>query len=92
MNRSLSQTCGLAKNVPFTLGDIIMLLQVHIIEIALYKILLGRPFDAITKSMIVNDQEGNQTINITCPNTGMRAAIPTYKRVSCQGRNPEERK
>jgi len=45
-----------------------------IIEMVPYKILLVRPFDAITESMIVNDREGNQTINITCPNTGTRAA------------------
>ena len=78
-NRSLSRTCGLAKNVPFMLGNVTVLLQVHIMETAPYKILLGRPFDTITESTIVNDQEGNQTINITCPNTGTRAAIPTYK-------------
>jgi len=54
-NGSLSRTCGLAKNVPFTLGDITVLLQAHIMETVPYKILLGRPFDAITKSTIVND-------------------------------------
>jgi len=48
-------------------------------ETAPYKILLGRPFDAITESTIVNDQKQNQTINITCPNTGTRVAILTYK-------------
>ena len=78
-NESLSQTCGLAKNVPFTLGDVTVLLQVHVMETAPYKILLGRPFDTITESTIINDQEGNQTISITCPNTGTRAVIPTYK-------------
>jgi len=80
VNGSLSQTCGLAKNMPFTLGDVMVLLQAHVMETASYKILLGRPFDTITESTIINDQEGNQTISITCPNTGTRAAIPTYKR------------
>ena len=78
-NRSLSRTCGLAKNVPFTLGDVTVLLQAHVMDVAPYKILLGRPFDTIRESTIVNDCEGNQTINITCPNTGARAAIPTCK-------------
>jgi len=87
-NGSLSRTCGLAKNVPFTLGDVTVLLQAHIMETAPYKILLGRPFDTITESTIVNDREGNQTINITCPNTGTRAVIPTYKRGSLP-RKPE---
>jgi len=54
-NGSLSRTCRLAKNVPFTLGDVTVLLQVHIIEMAPYKILLERPFDTITESTIVND-------------------------------------
>jgi len=79
VNGSLSRTCRLAKNVPFTLGDVTVLLQVHVMETAPYKILLGRPFDTITESTIINDQEGNQTISITCPNTGTKAAIPTYK-------------
>jgi len=81
-NGSLSRTCGLAKNVPFTLGDVTVLLQAHVMDVAPYKMLLGRPFDTITESMIINDREGNQTINIMCPNTGTRAAIPTYKRGS----------
>jgi len=87
-NRSLSRTCGLAKNVPFTLGDITVPLQAHVIDMAPYKILLGRPFDTITESMIINDCEGNQTINITCLNMGARAAIPTYKQGSLS-RKPE---
>jgi len=87
-NRSLSQICGLAKNVPFILGDITVLFQVHIMETTQYNILLERPFDAITKSTIVNIREGNQIINITCPNTEMRAAIPTYKKGSLP-RKPE---
>jgi len=80
VNRSLSRTCGLAKNVPFTLGDMTVLLQAHVMDVAPYKILLGRLFDTITESTIINDCEGNQTMNITCLNTRARAAIPTYKR------------
>ena len=56
-----------------------MLLQAHIMDVTPYKILLGRLFDTITESTIVNDYDGNQTINITCPNTGTRATIPMYK-------------
>ena len=88
VNGSLSRTCGLAKNMPFTLGDVTVLLQAHVINVGPYKILLGRLFDTITESTIVNDCEGNQTINITCPNTGMRAAIPMYKQRSLP-RKPE---
>jgi len=79
-NGSRSRTCGLARNVPFTLGGVTVLLQVHVMDAAPYTVLLGRPFDTITESRIVNDKEGNQTVCITCPNTGTKVAILTYKR------------
>ena len=79
-NGSLSRTCGLARNVPFTLGGVTVLLQVHIMEEASYTVLMGHPFDSITESKIINDREGNQTVCITCPNTGTMVTIPTYKR------------
>jgi len=79
-NGLLSRTCGLARNVPFTLGGVTVLLQVHIIEKVPYTVLLGWPFDSITESRVINDREGNQTVHITCPNTGTMVVIPTYKR------------
>jgi len=79
-NGSLSRTCRLARNEPFTLGGVTVLLQVHVMDAAPYTVLLGRPFDTITESIFVNDKEGNQTVCITCPNTGTKVAIPTYKR------------
>jgi len=79
-NGLLSRTCGLARNIPFTLGGVTVLLQVHVMDAAPYTVLLGWPFDTITESRIVNDKEGNQTVCITCPNTGTKVAIPTYKR------------
>jgi len=53
-----------------------------------YKILLGRPFNTITESAIVNNCEENQTINIMYPNMEARAAIPMYKQGSLP-RKPE---
>jgi len=79
-NGLLSRTCGLARNVLFTLGEVTVLLQVHVMDAVPYTVLLGRPFDTITESRIVNDKEGDQTVCITCPNTGTKVAIPTYKR------------
>ena len=54
-NGSLSRTYGLLRNVPFTLGRVTVLLQVHIMEDVPYTVLLGRPFDSITESRIIND-------------------------------------
>jgi len=78
-NGLLSRTCGLARNVPFTLKRVTVLLQVHVIDVAPYTVLLGQPFDIITESRIVNNKEGNKIVYITCPNTGAKIAIPTYK-------------
>jgi len=79
-NGSLSRTCGLARNVLFTLGGVTVLLQVHIMEEVPYTVLIEHSFDSITESRIINNQEGNQTDCITCPNTGTMVMISTYKR------------
>ena len=80
MNGSLSRMYGLARNVPFTLEEVMVFLQVHVMDMVPYTVLLGRPFNTITESRIVNDKERNQTVCITCPNTGTKVAIPIYKR------------
>ena len=49
-------------------------------DVVPYIVLLRPPFDTITESRIVNNKEGNQTVCITCPNTGTKVAILTYKR------------
>jgi hypothetical protein len=79
-NGGITKTCGLTRNIPFTFGNVTVLLQVHVMEYAPYQVLLGRLFDTVTKSQVTNDQEDNQFINITCPNTGNRVSLPTYQR------------
>jgi len=64
--------CGLVKNMLFTLGEVTVLLQV---EKTLYQILLRRYFNTNTKSQVVNDKKGDQTINITCSNTGIEVVL-----------------
>jgi len=80
VNGSLFRICRLARKIPFTLGGVTILLQVHIMEEAPYTILMGWPFDSITESRIINDREGNQMVCITYPNTEAMVMIPTYKR------------
>lgn len=79
-NGQVSRTCGVARNVPFTMGNITVHLQVHVLEGAAYRVLLGRPFDVITESKIVNSQEGLQYINVTDPSTKEQATLLTYPR------------
>lgn len=84
-NRQLEKTLGLARNVPFLFGEITVYLQVHIISNPAYKVLLGRPFDAVCESEIKNCRDGDQLITITDPNSNQRCTLPTYIR----GQKPE---
>ena len=51
-NGGVDQSLGLARNVPFVVGDITVYLQVHILRNPAYDILLGWPFDVLTQSII----------------------------------------
>jgi len=73
-------TLGLATDVPFTFGELTVMLQVHIINKPSYKILLGRPFDALTRSTIQNERDGSQMVTITDPASDHRIVLPTYPR------------
>jgi hypothetical protein len=79
-NRTLEQTLGLAKNVPFLFGHITVYLQVHVIGKPAYKVLLGRPFDTITESEVKNARDGGQSLTLTDPNTGERCVMHTHER------------
>lgn len=79
-NKQIERTLGLARNVPFKLGKITVFLQVHIIKSAAYKVLLGRPFDALTQSEYVNSKDGGMRMTLQCPNTHKRETFATYAR------------
>ena len=79
-NATLETTLGLARNVPFLFGTITAYLQVHVVENAAYKVLLGRPFDIITESIVKNDRDGSQSLTLTDPNTGERCVMHTHER------------
>ncbi|KXN82289.1 hypothetical protein AN958_02754 [Leucoagaricus sp. SymC.cos] len=53
-NGQIMKIYGLAKNVPFNFGNVTIHLQVHVMEQAPYRVLLGRPFNVITESQIAN--------------------------------------
>jgi hypothetical protein len=81
-NGGVDQLLGLAKNIPFQIGDITLYLQVHVLRQPTYDILLGRPFDILTESVVCNYSDENQTITILDPNSGKKATVPTVKRGS----------
>lgn len=79
-NKTYENTLGLAKNVPFLFGTITAYLQVHVVENAAYKVLLGRPFDVVTESEVKNSRDGSQSVTLTDPNTGERCVMHTHER------------
>jgi hypothetical protein len=79
-NGSIDETLGMAKNVPFRFEDVTIYLQCHILEHAAYQVLLGRPFECVTKSQTHNYANGEQRILLTCPNTGDMVEISTHDR------------
>lgn len=79
-NGQIEKTCGLARDVPFRMGSVTVYLQVHVVRKPAYRVLLGRPFDVLTESVIKNSANGDQMVIIKDPNTSARAALPTYAR------------
>jgi hypothetical protein len=45
-------------------------------------VLLGRPFDILTESVVRNFANEDQTITIHDPNTGQRSTIPSLPRIT----------
>jgi hypothetical protein len=78
-NGEVDKSLGLARNDPFQLGSVTVFLQVHIIRSPAYDILLGRPFDVLTESVVCNFANEEQTITITDPNSGISATVLTFR-------------
>jgi hypothetical protein len=79
-NGTVDQSLGLARNVPFLIGGLTFYMQVHVIRGPAYDILLGRPFDVLTQSIIQNFANEDQTITLMDPNSGRTATVPTTPR------------
>ena len=79
-NGNLDRSLGLARNVPFQIGTITVYLQLHIISSPAYDVLLGRPFDVLTESVVRNFANDDQTITLHDPNTNRRVTVPTTPR------------
>ena len=79
-NGSVDPSLGLARNVPFLVGTVTVYLQVHVIRSPAYDILLGRPFDVLTESIVRNFKNEDQMITLHDPNTGQVTTIPTIAR------------
>ena len=74
----INKTAGLARNVPFTFGDIMLYLQLHVQMQAPFQVLLGRPLDILGESLVQNFANGDQEITLTDPNSGRKITVPTF--------------
>ncbi len=79
-NGEVDQSLGLSRNVPVQIGEITLYVQIHVIRSPAYDILLGRPFDILTESVVRNFANEEQTVTIFDPNSGRRATVPTSAR------------
>jgi hypothetical protein len=79
-NGEIDPSLGLARNVPCKISDVVLYLQIHVIRNPAYDILLGRPFDVLTQSVIRNYANEDQTLTIQDPNSGRIVTIPTIRR------------
>ncbi len=77
-NKQVEKLLGMAKNVPFLFGDIMVYLKVHIIHNPAYDVLLGRPFDVLTSSTVYNNTDGGQVIKIKDLNSLWSTMVPTF--------------
>jgi hypothetical protein len=79
-NGELDMSLGLARNIPFKIGPVTFYMQAHVIDSNAYDVLLGRPFDVLTESVIRNFANEDQTITIHDPNSGKQVTVPTLAR------------
>ncbi|KAG6882273.1 hypothetical protein C0995_015221, partial [Termitomyces sp. Mi166 len=79
-NGAIDQSRGLARNVPCTIAGLTIYLQVHVISQPAYNILLGKPFDVLTRSIVRTLSANETVITITDPNGGNSRIIATFER------------
>ncbi|KAG5640683.1 hypothetical protein DXG03_007541 [Asterophora parasitica] len=77
-NGTVNPSLGLARNVPCTIGNITLYLQIHVIWNPAYDILLGRPFDILICSLVKTHLANKTIITITDPNTHVVTSIPLF--------------
>ncbi|KAI8978831.1 hypothetical protein BD414DRAFT_421592 [Trametes punicea] len=79
-NGETNPSLGLARNVPVRFGDIVVYLQFHVISSPAYDVILGRPFDVLTESVVQTFGDGTQTITLHDPNSSIITKVPTLPR------------
>jgi hypothetical protein len=89
-NGQVEAAVGTADMVPFKFGNVTFYMQVYIFEKPAYDVLIGRPWDVHTSSVVENFPDGGQKITITDPNTGKRCVIPTFEKTEMRRNEKQE--
>jgi hypothetical protein len=63
-NNMCNHTLGVIQNVKMTFGPITLMLQIQVIEDALFKVLLGQPFFALANCITEDNPEGGLCITL----------------------------
>jgi len=79
-NGEVDRSLGLTRNVPFRIDSLSFYLQVHIIRNPAYDVLLGRPFDVLLQTTVINFPNEDQSITLHEPGTGRPLTVPTMPR------------
>jgi hypothetical protein len=77
-NNTRNATLRVVQNVPLFLGPVALILHIQVIEDAPFKVLLGRPFFALSSCLTEDNIEGSTYITIRDPNSGEIAKFPTH--------------
>ncbi|KAF9538176.1 hypothetical protein CPC08DRAFT_651529, partial [Agrocybe pediades] len=83
-NGTVDKSLGLAQNVPFLIDHLTIYMQVHVIRNPAYDILLGRPFDVLTESIVRTYRNEETTVTVHDPNSDRVITVPTIPRGSCR--------
>ncbi|KZO89822.1 hypothetical protein CALVIDRAFT_491325 [Calocera viscosa TUFC12733] len=76
-DNALSSTDGMIENLRCTIGSIVFLLQVHVVDSPSCALLLGRPFLTLLAAESRDFGNGDLRLTLTCPNTGRKEVVAT---------------
>ncbi|KAI6138988.1 hypothetical protein BKA82DRAFT_4365377 [Pisolithus tinctorius] len=76
-NQSKESTLGVIENATLCIGNIEAHLQIQVIDCAPFDLLLGQPFFCLLSSILHDFPDGEQSLEISNPNSGKQVLIPT---------------
>ena len=86
-NSTISSTIGIIRNLPILIGGITFFVQAQVIDRAPYRLLLGRPFYAISGAIHSSSLDGSTRIELTNPNSPFECIVlPTRERFKSPGK------